>query len=276
MAREGLFKSMGTGYDDLQNQMYAQDQASVQKARFGSIPDYISRNVRQGELALQGGLENVAGMFGMETPRGKQLAKAAKIDNDKKIMMEKYKDASKDGKITEAEYDSLAADFASMGYGNAANTVMEMKRAEYGSKIKQEEVQALKEYRKELIKNEKAKTKAILEKETLKAQIGSIPKLKDAISLVKDLTDSHTSMWPGFDSKLGDALQKKYNDMGTIDASTSRVIAQDAINAMKRGVLEGKVLTLSEAVRSLVDKSSNSGGSSKLNTSPAAGYTGGR
>ena len=81
-------------------------------------------------------------------------------------------------------------------------------------------------------------------------------------------------MWPGFDSKLGDALQKKYNDMGTIDASTSRVIAQDAINAMKRGVLEGKVLTLSEAVRSLVDKSSNSGGSSKLNTSPAAGYTG--
>ena len=276
MAREGLFKSMGTGYDDLQNQMYAQDQASVQKARFGSIPDYISRNVRQGELALQGGLENVAGMFGIETPRGKQLAKAAKIDNDKKIMMEKYKDASKDGKITEAEYDSLAADFASMGYGNAANTVMEMKRAEYGSKIKQEEVQALKEYRKELIKNEKAKTKAILEKETLKAQIGSIPKLKDAISLVKDLTDSNTSMWPGFDSKLGDALQKKYNDMGTIDASTSRVIAQDAINAMKRGVLEGKVLTLSEAVRSLVDKSSNSGGSSKLNTSPAAGYTGGR
>ena len=276
MAREGLFKSMGTGYDDLQNQMYAQDQASVQKARFGSIPDYISRNVRQGELALQGGLENVAGMFGMETPRGKQLAKAAKIDNDKKIMMEKYKDASKDGKITEAEYDSLAADFASMGYGNAANTVMEMKRAEYGSKIKQEEVQALKEYKKELIKNEKAKTKAILEKETLKAQIGSIPKLKDAISLVKDLTDSNTSMWPGFDSKLGDALQKKYKDMGTIDASTSRVIAQDAINAMKRGVLEGKVLTLSEAVRSLVDKSSNSGGSSKLNTSPAAGYTGGR
>ena len=83
-------------------------------------------------------------------------------------------------------------------------------------------------------------------------------------------------MWPGFDSKLGDALQKKYNDMGTIDASTSRVIAQDAINAMKRGVLEGKVLTLSEAVRSLVDKSSNSGESSKLNTSPAAGYTGGR
>ena len=276
MAREGLFKSMGTGYDDLQNQMYAQDQASVQKARFGSIPDYISRNVRQGELALQGGLENVAGMFGIETPRGKQLAKAAKIDNDKKIMMEKYKDASKDGKITEAEYDSLAADFASMGYGNAADTVMKMKRAEYGSKIKQEEVQALKEYRKELIKNEKAKTKAILEKETLKAQIGSIPKLKDAISLVKDLTDSNTSMWPGFDSKLGDALQKKYNDMGTIDASTSRVIAQDAINAMKRGVLEGKVLTLSEAVRSLVDKSSNSGGSSKLNTSPAAGYTGGR
>ena len=188
MAREGLFKSMGTGYDDLQNQMYAQDQASVQKARFGSIPDYISRNVRQGELALQGGLENVAGMFGMETPRGKQLAKAAKIDNDKKIMMEKYKDASKDGKITEAEYDSLAADFASMGYGNAADTVMKMKRAEYGSKIKQEEVKALKEYRKELIKNEKAKTKAILEKETLKAQIGSIPKLKDAIGLVKDLT----------------------------------------------------------------------------------------
>ena len=206
-------KSMGTGYDDRQNQMYAQDQASVQKARFGSIPDYISRNVRQGELALQGGLEQGAGMFGIETPRGKQLAKAAKIDNDRKIMMEKYKDASADGKITEDEYNRLAADFASMGYGNAADTVMKMKRAEYGNKLEQEKVKDQKEYRKQLIQNQKDTIAANLKRETLRAQIGSIPKLKDAIGLVKDLTDSHTSMIPGRDSKLGDALQKKYNDM---------------------------------------------------------------
>jgi len=282
MAREGLFKSMGTGYDDRQNQMYAQDQASVQKARFGSIPDYISRNVRQGELALQGGLEQGAGMFGIETPRGKQLAKAAKIDNDRKIMMEKYKDASADGKITEDEYNRLAADFASMGYGNAADTVMKMKRAEYGNKLEQEKVKDQREYRKELIKNQKATIAANLERETLKARISSVPKLKDAIEGVQKIVDAESGIFPGSDTKLGDDLKKKYGgaglgaDLGGINKDTSAIIAQDAINAMKRGVLKGKVLTLSEAVRSLVDKSSNSGGNSKLNTSPAAGYTGGR
>ena len=252
MAREGLFKSMGTGYDDLQNQMYAQDQASVQKARFGSIPDYISRNVRQGELALQGGLEQGAGMFGIETPRGKQLAKAAKIDNDRKIMMEKYKDASKDGKITEDEYDSLAADFASMGYGNAADTVMKMKRAEYGSKIKQEEVKIDRKYKEGLVS---AKEKAAIAKERQRI-LDLIPKMsEDNVKTVKDFVSGggsrwlgHTSTWLG-DSELGDALQKRFNFSGEPNKKEAARITQAAILYMQKNE---KPMYLPDAIKEMM------------------------
>ena len=251
MAREGLFKSMGTGYDDLQNQMYAQDQASVQKARFGSIPDYISRNVRQGELALQGGLEQGAGMFGIETPRGKQLAKAAKIDNDRKIMMEKYKNASADGKITEAEYSSLAADFASMGYPNAAETVMKMKRAEYGSKLEQEKVKIDSKYKKTL-----AELKNLARQDKLDKRIfDAIPKMKkENVELVKEFIKGgpgfggHTTVF-GIDTKLGNDLQEKYNFSFEPSTEQARRITQDAILYMQKNK---RPLSLPDAIKEMM------------------------
>tara|TARA_R100001082_G_scaffold107682_2_gene81890 strand:+ start:831 stop:1676 length:846 start_codon:yes stop_codon:yes gene_type:complete len=275
MAREGLFKSMGTGYDDLQNQMYAQDQASVQKARFGSIPDYISRNVRQGELALQGGLEQGAGMLGIETPRGKQLAKAAKIDNDRKIMMEKYKDASKDGKITEAEYDSLAADFASMGYGNAADTVMKMKRAEYGSKLEQRKLDVEETYKKGLVS---AKEKAAIAKER-KRILDLIPKMNDEnVKAVKDFVSGggsrwlgHTSTWLG-DSELGDALQKRFNFNGEPNKEEAARITQAAILYMQKNE---KPMYLPDAIKEMMSVYKKpKGNTGKIKTGDRFGHVG--
>ena len=275
MAREGLFKSMGTGYDDLQNQMYAQDQASVQKARFGSIPDYISRNVRQGELALQGGLEQGAGMLGIETPRGKQLAKAAKIDNDRKIMMEKYKNASADGKITEDEYSRLAADFASMGYPNAADTVMKMKRAEYGSKLEQRKLDVEETYKKGLVS---AKEKAAIAKER-KRILDLIPKMNDEnVKAVKDFVSGggsrwlgHTSTWLG-DSELGDALQKRFNFNGEPNKEEAARITQAAILYMQKNE---KPMYLPDAIKEMMSVYKKpKGNTGKIKTGDRFGHVG--